>query len=354
MVIERIDLDLSLKFPSRTVRAKQGDRETRFIEATLFYGNEVYNVPENAKVIISYLKPDGKEASNEVPDEKVNGNKVTFSLSEQMLTTAGTAICDLKIIDSDNVGIISTCSFKVLITPQAVPDGTVKSKDEYNTLINALIRTEQGEQERYNAEQQRLVSEENRGLAENERRQNELARQDNEDERVSAEEVRIANEELRLNYYYVTQEEYDTLSQEDKDNPKFVYEIIDDEGEYPQLLQGLIDNLEQSKQNYDTAVKDNTHVEIVEARGGEENLKARLDKMGKIHTSVFTAISTTSTILHNLSYDIVHDDLLVLYQGVMLEEGVNYNHLSSTAIRLLDWSVSSGERMYFRLYKNVR
>lgn len=137
MVIEKINLDLSLKMLPVTVKAKQGDRESRHIEASLFYNNLNYNVPPSATVLISYSKPDKKKVENTIEKENVIGNRVTFPLTEQMLTVAGIANCDVKILNGN--GIISTATFKVHVEPQAVPDGAVKSTDEYNALVNALV-----------------------------------------------------------------------------------------------------------------------------------------------------------------------------------------------------------------------
>ena len=45
MVIEKISLDLSLKTHPVTIKAKQGDRESRFIEASLYSNsNTIYQV----------------------------------------------------------------------------------------------------------------------------------------------------------------------------------------------------------------------------------------------------------------------------------------------------------------------
>lgn len=137
MVIEKISLDLSLKTHPVTIKAKQGDRESRFIEASLYSNNVAYNIPNTAIVLISYLKPDRKKVENTVAKENIIDNKITFPLTEQMLTVAGTGKCDVKI--ADNNGIVSTATFKVLIDAQAVPDFAVESLDEYNSLIDALI-----------------------------------------------------------------------------------------------------------------------------------------------------------------------------------------------------------------------
>ena len=62
----------------------------------------------------------------------------------------------------------------------------------------------------------------------------------------------------------------------------------------------------------------------------------------------------TSYIEHNLSYNPATDELQVIYYTLLLEKDVNYiEHENNRAITLLDWSIDTGETVYFKLYKNV-
>jgi hypothetical protein len=84
-------------------------------------------------------------------------------------------------------------------------------------------------------------------------------------------------------YYYVTQAEYDALPQEEKDDPKNIYEITDSDGELPNELQGLIDDITFAKETYEAAITNDTNLDVVNAKTssitGEvyESLKHRLD-----------------------------------------------------------------------------
>lgn len=74
----------------------------------------------------------------------------------------------------------------------------------------------------------------------------------------------------------------------------------------------------------------------------------------KIKITTFTAPSdNVSVIPCNLKYDSIRDDLMVFYNGVLLEEGVNYN-VNSGQITLIGWAIKHGEVIYFKLYKDVR
>jgi len=77
------------------------------------------------------------------------------------------------------------------------------------------------------------------------------------------------------------------------------------------------------------------------------------DLVDKIKTKAFTATSNlTKTIIHGLSYDTIHDDLLLFYKGILLDS-TNYTE-TNTTITLTDWSISTGEIIKFKLYKNVK
>jgi hypothetical protein len=76
----------------------------------------------------------------------------------------------------------------------------------------------------------------------------------------------------------------------------------------------------------------------------------------KIKTEVIVIMGNGITnIVHNLSYDPLHDDLLVIYDNVILEKGLNYTeNVNKISIDLIDWSLDNGEKVYFKLYKNVK
>jgi hypothetical protein len=92
--------------------------------------------------------------------------------------------------------------------------------------------------------------------------------------------------------------------------------------------------------------------------GKLKNLKEQFHNeiSNKIKVYIFTATANGITnVVHNLSYDPQHDDLLVIYDSVILEKDVNYTeNLNNISIDLLDWYLNSAEKINFRLYKNVK
>ena len=87
-------------------------------------------------------------------------------------------------------------------------------------------------------------------------------------------------------------------------------------------------------------------------------LNEKIDSVNnnKIKTTTFTATSDNTTrIIHNLPYISTKDDLLVVYMGLLLERGVNYNdNADGVSIDLLNWSINVGDKILFTLYKNIR
>jgi hypothetical protein len=76
----------------------------------------------------------------------------------------------------------------------------------------------------------------------------------------------------------------------------------------------------------------------------------------RLLTATFTAtVNNTTNIVHNLSYDSVHDDLLVIYSGVLCEVGTNYTeNANKISINLVGWYINAGEVIKFKLYKNIK
>ena len=81
-----------------------------------------------------------------------------------------------------------------------------------------------------------------------------------------------------------------------------------------------------------------------------------LDNQKKILEMTITASTdNTTVIVHNLSYNPSNDDMVVIYQGIILEENVNYVQVSGNlSIDLQNWSINTGEKIKFKIYKNMK
>jgi hypothetical protein len=83
---------------------------------------------------------------------------------------------------------------------------------------------------------------------------------------------------------------------------------------------------------------------------------ATKSQLPNLLTASFTAtVNATTNIIHNLSYDSAHDDLLVIYNGVLCDVGENYTeNANKISINLVGWYINAGEVIKFKLYKNIK
>lgn len=77
----------------------------------------------------------------------------------------------------------------------------------------------------------------------------------------------------------------------------------------------------------------------------------------KIQYCDYTATTngTTNVPFTFVDYDTNHDDMIVSYNGVLLENPDNYTvNANNSSIDLSSWSIDSGNVVRFRLYKNCK
>lgn len=130
---QKITLDLSLKNnPFQFIRAKQGDKGTRFIECTLLNGSEIPVFESGVSAMYALKKPDGKQVYNTA---ELSGNVVTIELSDQCLTVAG--IADCEVILSKDSDILTSVSFQVRVSKNVYDRNAIESNDDYGAMIEA-------------------------------------------------------------------------------------------------------------------------------------------------------------------------------------------------------------------------
>ena len=129
-----IDLDRQQIRSEVTVCAKQRDDASREIVATLRNSGVVWDVPPSATLRLRLLKPDNTAVYSALPAS--TDGKVHITLGGQMLTQAGTAAADIEITDAG--AILSSFKFWIRIEPQAVPDGTIESENDFSALQEAI------------------------------------------------------------------------------------------------------------------------------------------------------------------------------------------------------------------------
>lgn len=175
-----------------TVSAKQGDKATRYVRATILQeDNTEYKIPDGYIAIVNIQKPDRHFCYNECA---IQDNKVIIQLTNQALAAAGTAHADVEIRNAANTLVLSTQSFEIEIEKSQRDDSAILSSNELTALeskvqkyIDDLIKTKEEvlkvEEAVKIAEEARKQAENDRTTAESDRQANEAARQQAENDR---------------------------------------------------------------------------------------------------------------------------------------------------------------------------
>ncbi len=141
------------------MNAKQHDSKSRFIRVTCFNcGQKVTLNPNDYSAYIRYRKPDGYGAFNSCIIS--TDGSLVFELTEQMLSTVGTACADLLVLDvvnpkintdltiisadgriiENNASIASTMTFYINILEKPLNEWDVTSTNEFSALNDLLIK----------------------------------------------------------------------------------------------------------------------------------------------------------------------------------------------------------------------
>ena len=137
-------LTLDLQAPNFAVMAsaKQNDTLGRQIAATLRDGSASFDAT-GLLCEIRYAKPDGTVGfydtleDDVTPAYSIDGNVVTFTLAEQMLTVAGAVYVDLNFYAATGEKL-TAFTFTLNVEASVLDDGTIVSSDYYNVLTATL------------------------------------------------------------------------------------------------------------------------------------------------------------------------------------------------------------------------
>lgn len=133
-VTDKVTLNLSGEELFAPIFARQGDLNSRIVEATLQFGEALYEIPENTKVVVTYRSANGK---NDIHDGAVSGaNTVTFPLIPLLLSAPGRARCDVELYNSGDM--LGTGLLYVDVTPIAAKSGALEASPEYQTFVDAI------------------------------------------------------------------------------------------------------------------------------------------------------------------------------------------------------------------------
>ena len=128
-----IKLDVASYLCPPTVYAKQNDKGTRFVEATLLDNGAPYTIENGTTARIRILKPDNTMIYN---NATISSGKVTEELTSQALAAYGMAIAEIGLFKGEQ--ILSTFTFYIRIERSAVDDSAIESTDEFTVLEQAI------------------------------------------------------------------------------------------------------------------------------------------------------------------------------------------------------------------------
>ena len=137
-----ITLDLQAPNLAVVVSAKQEDTRGRRIAATLRDGSASFDAT-GLLCEIRYAKPDGTVGfydtleDDTTPAYTIDGNVVTFTLAEQMLTIAGAVYVDVNFYAPTGEKL-TAFAFVLQVEASVLSDGTIVSSDYYNVLTATL------------------------------------------------------------------------------------------------------------------------------------------------------------------------------------------------------------------------
>lgn len=143
-VTKNITLDLLETGSPVIIKAKQNDRNTRYIAAHLYVDGLSYPVPSGTEIAFRYKKPDGTAGfydtlTDNSPAITVSGNTVTVELVEQVLTAAGCVHCEINMYNAASEKL-TTFTFEIAVEESVLTDTEIISSDYYNVLTAEIAK----------------------------------------------------------------------------------------------------------------------------------------------------------------------------------------------------------------------
>nr|DAF51074.1 MAG TPA: Baseplate component [Siphoviridae sp. ctFPV4] len=143
-VTKNITLDLLETGSPVIIKAKQNDRNTRYIAAHLYVDGLAYPVPSGTEIAFRYKKPDGTAGFYDtLPDNSpaitVSGNTVTVELVEQVLTVSGCVHCEINMYNAASEKL-TTFTFEISVEESVLTDAEIISSDYYNVLTAEIAK----------------------------------------------------------------------------------------------------------------------------------------------------------------------------------------------------------------------
>lgn len=244
-IIYDIDIEIHKPVERPTVYTKQYDSNTRFIVAKVYNDGEQYILTTSDTIHFACTKPDGFGIDNECGVD--NEGRIVYKITDQTSAKDGQFPAEFRIYSTydDTQGntvqqLKTTANLKMWVDKSTLNNNTIISSDEANVLTALITDATAAINDATTATTNAINATNNMNQLSTNVSDAENVRVTNENTRISNENQRVSADETRPLYFYLTQAEYDALPQADKDNPKNIYEITDDDGILPNQLQQLI------------------------------------------------------------------------------------------------------------------
>lgn len=128
-----LTLQMSVTEPNVIVKAKQGDRLSRYLSLTFMFGEKQFEVSQEISVTLRVTKSDGKVATSTCT---VEDGKVIAELTDQMLSRVGRARADVVMTQGKTT--ISCAPFYIDVHAAGATEDAIESTDDVRTVCERL------------------------------------------------------------------------------------------------------------------------------------------------------------------------------------------------------------------------
>lgn len=138
VITKSFNLDINTPWKAPTLYIKQGDVDSRKLQATIRKDGTNYSIPGDVFATFRMHKPDDTFVTQ---DCTISGSVVSVVMDAQCATAAGHGKAEFVLQTASEV--VSTFLLAIEILPSAVTDGDIESRDalgEYRTILDEMLR----------------------------------------------------------------------------------------------------------------------------------------------------------------------------------------------------------------------
>ncbi|HBG5345028.1 TPA: phage tail protein [Clostridioides difficile] len=284
----------------------ENDVKTAYIEAILKNKDEIIDLSEYDRVLVSITKSDGQKVNGECEVVDAENGIVEIELSRQALASVGINTFQLSLVKEGT--LLNTTNLYYRVEEGMINDDDLTSTDEYGVLLVLISQAEEiiknnkeltkrveqleitilgNEEVRDKAEQIRIYNEDIRNIQEEEREFNELTRQNQEANREeSIQNMQIQVDDKLTDCQFQLDEMIDAKSEE-------IDNIVDDkmldvQAQTDKKFQDLDTRANNTFDLYDKTFED-------KLTDNQEQIDYKLDEVNQSISDVETCIDESTT-----------------------------------------------------------